>query len=103
MASLNYIFPKYDFGYNPLSHLSNMETHVYNQLGEGKTVNEIALIGGNSAKTIYAHCDRIRKKLGCTSLKDVAIMSAKQSSIKQLSATSLICVVFVSLTHMLVA
>jgi DNA-binding NarL/FixJ family response regulator len=51
-------------GHDPMASLSNREIEVFEMLGRGITVREVAQRLGRSAKTIESHRERIMAKLG---------------------------------------
>ncbi len=66
--------------------LTVCERKVFDELGRGLTVKQIATAFNVSFKTIKTHCDNIRKKLEINSMHALivqAVLSAKSESSRQ--------------------
>lgn len=56
---------------NAREKLSDRELHVFRLLGEGKRPRSIAEELHLSVKTVHTYCDRLKVKLGCSSLESL--------------------------------
>jgi DNA-binding NarL/FixJ family response regulator len=65
---------------DPLSSLSNRETEILRLLGEGKSLNEIAITFGIAYKTVANTCTRLKEKLGVERTADLIRMSLERMS-----------------------
>ncbi len=66
-------------GSSPVRLLSSREWQVFEKLGQGQTMREIAEHMKLSEKTVGSFCDRIKVKLGQGRLRDVARMAQEWS------------------------
>jgi len=57
--------------YRRTTTLSPTERDVLAYLGDGKTTAAIAKLTRRSIKTIYTHCDRIKRKLGARNFNEL--------------------------------
>lgn len=58
--------------------LSDRELHVYRLLGEGKRPRTIAEELHLSVKTVHTYCERLKIKLGCSSLESLQQRAAQE-------------------------
>jgi DNA-binding NarL/FixJ family response regulator len=65
---------------DPLSSLSNRETEILRLLGEGKSLNEIAITFGIAYKTVANTCTRLKEKLGVERTADLIRISLERMS-----------------------
>jgi DNA-binding NarL/FixJ family response regulator len=65
---------------DPLSTLSNRETEILRLLGEGKSLNEIAITFGIAYKTVANTCTRLKEKLGVERTADLIRISLERMS-----------------------
>ncbi len=64
-------------GGSPVRHLSNRELEIFNMIGNGLTTRQIAEALNLSPKTVEAHFDRIKKKLGFKDSREVVVRAAQ--------------------------
>lgn len=62
---------------SPSALLTPRELEIFRHLAKGESVKETAFTLGLSASTVYNHFDRIRKKLGVSSIAELVQLGAK--------------------------